>query len=330
MLNQFPWYRRGVSEGPSKPVLLPPSPLEALRSAAQYEPSDELAKAVNVALLLGQPLLLTGEPGTGKTELARSLAWQLGYGDPLKFECKSTTEARHLFYHYDTLGRFQARDGDGGKRAADYVQYNALGRAIVRTRTLDQISHVLPQPEHEKHDGPRPSVVLIDEIDKAPRDFPNDILNEIERNYFRIPELGHVPVEADPNLRPVVVLTSNAEKSLPPAFLRRCVYFHIEFPDRQTLEKIVENRVGQFRGNRLFPEALDLFTNLRSPDTGLQKPPATAELLAWLVFLKQRGADLTKPMRNSADLVKDSLVLLVKEFDDRPVAEAVVKDWLSR
>jgi MoxR-like ATPase len=273
---------------------------------------------------------LTGEPGTGKTELARSLAWQLGYGDPLRFECKSTTEARHLFYHYDTLGRFQARDGDGSRRAADYVQYNALGRAIVRTRPLDGIADVLPVPEHKKHDGPRASVVLIDEIDKAPRDFPNDILNEIERNYFRIPELGHVEIEADPKLRPVVVLTSNAEKSLPPAFLRRCVYFHIEFPNRATLERIVEGRLGKFPGSRLFPEALDLFTKIRSADTGLQKPPATAELLAWLVFLKERGVDLTKPLRNNRELVMESLVVLVKELDDRPVAEAVLKDWLAR
>src|SRR5205085_17909 len=128
-------------------------------------------------------------------------------------------------------------------------------------------------------DGPRRSVVLIDEVDKAPRDFPNDLLNEVEGMFFRVPELGNIRVEADPGMQPIVVVTSNSEKSLPDAFLRRCIYFHIPFPDRDRLAEIIAARLGRFagRGQEFLDDALDLFYNLRDMSTGLRKRPATAE-----------------------------------------------------
>lgn len=202
-----------------------------------YLPDPGLADALRVALVLRKPLLLTGEPGTGKTECAAYLAWKLGYGEPLAFEAKSVSEAKDLFYTYDTLGRFHAKEeGKAAPDARTFIHFNALGEAILRTLAGDAVADVVP-PGWE-HGAPRQSVVLIDEIDKAPRDFPNDLLNEVDRLYFRIPELGNRIKRAAEGLEPVLVITSNSEKNLPPAFLRRCVYYHIPFP-KERLETIV-------------------------------------------------------------------------------------------
>jgi MoxR-like ATPase len=328
-MSDFPFYREKAEGPPAAPVALPRSPLEDLRDASHYQPSKALAKAVNVALLLGQPLLVTGEPGTGKTELAGSLAWQLGYGRPVRFEARSTSEAKDLFYNFDTLGRFHAEESARG-RAADFIRYHALGRAILRTRALPEVAEVLPTAELARHDGPAASVVLIDEIDKAPRDFPNDILNEIERLEFTIPELGYRPIQADPAFRPVILLTSNAEKSLPPAFLRRCVYFHIEFPDRETLDRIVESRVGQFPGRGLVAGVIDFFLELRSEENGLRKKPATAELLGWISYLHRRGADPSKPLKYCRETAAESLGILVKEREDYTVASGLLQTFLKK
>ena len=190
------WYSgRREHRRPEKPVTLPVSLVEKHVDPAGYLADEGLADAVNVALQLGQPLLLTGEPGTGKTQAAFSVAWQLGYDPPLKFETKSGSVARDLFYTYDALGRFflaqVAKAGDDEVKAhpLEFIHYNALGTAILRAQDESDVRHLLP--EDFTHGGKRRSVVLIDEIDKAPRDFPNDVLNEVEGMYFRIPELGN-------------------------------------------------------------------------------------------------------------------------------------------
>jgi MoxR-like ATPase len=295
---------------------------------AGYLADPGLVDAVNVALLLGQPLLLTGEPGTGKTQLASSLAWQLALGEPLMYETKSTSTGHDLFYTYNTLGRFHAaQTGEGSRRAIDYITYNALGIAILRANPEEVVAPFLPADLI--HGGRRRSVVLIDEVDKAPRDFPNDILNEVEGMYFRIPELGSVRIAADPEMRPILVITSNSEKNLPDAFLRRCIYYHIPFPDRERLAQIVEARLGRpgGRGERFLHDALEVFGRLREPASGLRKRPATAELLGWLVALRDLVPGVPNPLAERPELVFQTVSILVKTMDDYELAREILERW---
>ncbi len=215
----FPFYfGDGTRKRSDTPANLPVSRRSQFMKPENYLADSGLVDACNVALLLGQPLLLTGEPGTGKTLFAYSLAWELGFDEPLKFETKSTSTARDLFYTYDTLKQFQdAQSRIADRSPLDYLTYNALGTAILRTREKSEIENFVPRDF--VHPGKKRSIVLIDEVDKAPRDFPNDILNELEHLYFRVPELGNVEIEANPELQPIVVITSNSEKgnrSFPP------------------------------------------------------------------------------------------------------------------
>ena len=312
---------------PQKPVKLPQSFRQSFQKPEHYLPDSGLVKAVNVALLLGQPLLLTGEPGTGKTQLAYSLAYQLGLEEPLKFETKSTSVARDLFYIYDALGRFHdaqaAQLGEQGvqKHSVDYLTYNALGEAIIHTNLLETMQNYLP--DSFEHKGPRRSVVLIDEIDKAPRDFPNDILNEIENLYFRIPELGNVKIEATENLAPILILTSNSEKSLPEAFLRRCIYYHIPFPDKTRLMEIIEARLGTFTSSDFLNQALEIFVQLR--DGNLRKNPSTAELLNWLIVLRDMYPNVENPIAEHPESVSDTLSSLIKMKEDQETAQRILE-----
>jgi MoxR-like ATPase len=178
------------------------------------------------------------------------------------------------------------------------------------------------------HDGPRRSVVLIDEVDKAPRDFPNDILNELEAMYFRIPELGNDAVSAPPEMKPILIITSNSEKSLPDAFLRRCVYYNIPFPDPQKLAEIVAGRLHDAPGPYL-KEAIDFFLKLRSDDSRLRKKPATAELLGWLVYLGDRIPDKQQTLRSNKEVLQASVGALVKNAEDQSAAKELLNTWLS-
>lgn len=314
---------------PDAPAPLLAPTRERRSHPAGYRPDTGLVDAVNVALLLGQPLLLTGEPGTGKTQLAHSVAWELGYGCDV-FETKSTSTARDLFYYYDTLGRFYAaQTGEGSRHALDYVTYNALGLAILRSNPEEQVRHLLP-PGFE-HGGARRSVVLIDEVDKAPRDFPNDLLNEVENLFFRVPELGNARVSCSPGMEPILVITSNSEKHLPDAFLRRCVFYHIPFPDGQRLKEIVMARVGDYFADcesPLLSDALSLFNALRTSNS-LRKRPATAELIGWLIALRENGAEPDRPLRQYPQRARACMSALVKSAEDQPVARSILEDWIE-
>lgn len=319
----------GRQQRPDTPVNLPVSPYTQLTLPQHYYADPGLVDACNVALLLGQPLLLTGEPGTGKTQFVYNLAWELGYDLPLKFDTKSTSVARDLFYTHDTLRRFQdAQSGVKSSNALPYLTYQALGAAILRTLDYEDIVDYVPGDF--VHNGKERSIVLIDEIDKAPRDFPNDLLNELEQAYFHVPELKNIKIEANPELRPVVVITSNSEKDLPDAFLRRCIYYNIPFPERDRLLTIATNRLQVILGKSesFLKDALDLFYELRDPAHDLRKKPTTAELLGWLIALHRMKREQKNPF-GDLDLILRTLSNLVKTAEDQERAAEIVKRWLN-
>jgi MoxR-like ATPase len=327
---QFPFYEgQGIQRSDSATSLPTPSRGKLLKPE-NYIADSGLRGACNVALLLGQPLILNGEPGTGKTQFAYSLAWELGLQTPLKFETKSNSTAQDLFYIYDALKRFQdIQSGLNTKSTLNYITYQALGLAILKSKRYEDVEDVLP--EDFEYFEPQRSVVLIDEIDKAPRDFPNDLLNELEQLYFRVSELGNRPVEANPQLRPIVIITSNSEKDLPDAFLRRCVYYNIPFPERDKLTDILTSRLGLNVDTQdtFLQTALDLFGQLRSPGSGLRKKPATAELLGWISALRTFSKDGENPFVQR-EIIIPTLSSLIKTAEDQEKAQAIVEQWIKQ
>lgn len=293
-----------------------------------YDTDKELVDAINVALLMNQPLLLTGEPGTGKTQLAYRIAWELNFGEPLKFETKSNSVSKELFYFYNALARFQDIHTEDRQEAVEYITYNALGKAILNANEKDKVKHLLPKSFRNEHNGPARSVVLIDEIDKAPRDFPNDILNEIENMYFRVPEIGNVKIEAPPDMNPVVIITSNSESYLPDPFLRRCVFYNIEFPNEDRMKQIVEKRITNIKNDDFISDAIKFFFQLRDyANPPLRKKPSTSELLDWMNTLKMISK-FDNPMKDSENLLV-ALSTLVKTEIDLKNAQIAVREWIK-
>ena len=234
------------------------------RGTEQYLTSSSLESAVNCALALERPLLVRGEPGTGKTQLAEAIAAGLGF--PLiHWPVKSTTRAQDGLYVYDTVQRlYDSRFGEGDvKDIRRYIKYGPLGKAFAATERV---------------------VLLIDEVDKADLEFPNDLLHELDRMRFVVGETGD---EIAAQKRPVVIITSNAEKELPDAFLRRCVFHFIEFPDKELMARIVRVHHPDL-GPKLLDEALRAFYAIRDTE-GLRKRPSTSELIDWIAVLKRAG-----------------------------------------
>ena len=231
-----------------------------------YVATDELAAAVNAAIILERPLLVKGEPGTGKTELARQVADALG-APLLEWHIKSTTKAHQGLYEYDAVARLRdSQLGDG--RVHDVSNYIRKGKLW------------------EAFTAPERPVLLIDEIDKADIEFPNDLLQELDRMEFNVYETGET-IRAE--RRPVVIITSNNEKELPDAFLRRCFFHFIAFPDEETMEQIVKVHFPNLKG-RLLSDALSKFFEMRTVP-GLKKKPSTSELLDWLKLLLAEDVD---------------------------------------
>src|SRR5581483_10933334 len=225
-----------------------------------YVASDDLRVAVNAAIALQRPLLIKGEPGTGKTVLAHEVAKALK-APIIEWHIKSTTKAQQGLYEYDAVSRLRdSQLGDG--RVADIANY--IKRGVL----------------WEAFDADSPAVVLIDEIDKADIEFPNDLLRELDRMEFFVYETQQTVVARH---RPLVVITSNNEKELPDAFLRRCFFHYIRFPDKDTMTRIVDVHFPGLK-KTLLAEALEVFFNLRDVP-GLKKRPSTSELLDWLKLL---------------------------------------------
>lgn len=292
-----------------------------------YRASEELTNAVNVALAMQMPLLVTGDPGTGKTQLAYRLAAELGKTEVLRFDTKSSSQANDLYYQFDSIRQFgqsqlHAATGKPLPSGREFLRVSAMGLAILRT--LDPASVEARLGPGPWHSTPMSSVVMIDEIDKAPRDFPNDLLNQIENLEFSVPELG-LSFKADRDFSPVVIITSNSEKQLPEPFLRRCVYHHIEFPkDQAEIEAILGARLQHLRLSGVaFNQALAFFFKLRA-HLSLVKKPSTAELLDWLRALSWAGLDPQVPLNNQRPILEMCLGTLLKTTEDLRIAKSLL------
>jgi MoxR-like ATPase len=291
------------------------------RGAEPYIASPELATAVNTAIAAGQPLLVTGAPGTGKSRLAESIADSICATEEhvrrpdsvAKFHVRSDSRARDVLYSYDHMARFYDAQVENSKAAAlkPYRKWGALGAAL----------------EAASKTGQR-SVVLIDEVDKAPTDFPNDLLNALDRWEIDFPETGEDAIRVPEPARPFVLITSNQERPLPQPFLRRCVFHHLELPSEDDLKTMVHlhlRSASKVTGAKIEDTVADLidaaiqrFIVLRDQRAfEWEKQPSTGELLAWIRVLRSSG-DTSSNLKSESYWVKgrDRLGALVKTVED--------------
>ncbi len=259
---------------------------DQFKGSSDYVTSEPLRNAVNVSIALGRPLLIRGEPGTGKTLLAHSIARGLGK-KLIVWNIKSTTKAHEGLYVYDTVQRLND-SRFGGREVSNIKQYIKLGKLGQAFASSEQV------------------VLLIDEVDKADIEFPNDLLNELDEMSFYIPETNETIAAIH---RPITVITSNAEKELADAFLRRCIFHYIEFPAPELMEEIVQVHFPDIK-NTLLRGAMKTFYALREIDE-LRKKPSTSELIDWIRALIAGGI----PHENISSEIPFIGTLLKKEQD---------------
>jgi MoxR-like ATPase len=256
-----------------------------------YVATEDLKVAVNAAVTLERPLLVKGEPGTGKTELARQVAESLGL-DMIEWNIKSTTKAQQGLYEYDAVSRL--RDSQLGEEKVhdvrNYIKKGKLWQAFEADKKV---------------------VLLIDEVDKADIEFPNDLLQELDKMEFHVYETGET-IKA--KQRPIVIITSNNEKELPDAFLRRCFFHYIRFPDMETMKRIVEVHHPGIKGE-LLTMALTQFFEVRET-SGLKKKPSTSEVLDWLKLLLAEDLDPADLKRDGANALPKLHGALLKNEQD--------------
>lgn len=256
-----------------------------------YVATDDLTMAVNAAVTLERPLLVKGEPGTGKTELARQVSSALGL-EMIEWHIKSTTKAQQGLYEYDAVSRL--RDSQlGEERVHDVANYIKKGKLW------------------QAFEAKEKTVLLIDEIDKADIEFPNDLLQELDRMEFHVYETGETIRAVN---RPIVIITSNNEKELPDAFLRRCFFHYIQFPDSETMRKIVEVHHPGIKES-LLTTALTQFYEIRDT-AGLKKKPSTSEVLDWLKLLLAEDLSPEDLKRDGANALPQLHGALLKNEQD--------------
>ena len=267
-------------------------------STAQYIATNDLTVAVNAAIKLEKPLLIKGEPGTGKTELARQISESLGL-PMIEWNIKSTTKAQQGLYEYDAVSRL--RDSQlGDARIQDISNY------IKKGKLWDAFASDVK------------TVLLIDEIDKADIEFPNDLLQELDKMEFFVYETDQVVKARN---RPIVIITSNNEKELPDAFLRRCFFHYIQFPNHETLTKIVELHFPQIKKN-LLNMALTQFFEIRETP-GLKKKPSTSEVLDWLKLLLSEDISEKDLLEESKNILPKLHGALLKNEQDVQLFEKI-------
>jgi MoxR-like ATPase len=268
-----------------------------------YVATEDLTVAVNAAVLLERPLLIKGEPGTGKTELAKQVASALGL-ELIEWNIKSTTKAQQGLYEYDAVSRL--RDSQlGDERVRDVGNYIRKGKLWTAFEADQKV------------------VLLIDEIDKADIEFPNDLLQELDKMAFHVYETGETVAA---NNRPVVIITSNNEKELPDAFLRRCFFHYISFPDQDTMRQIVKVHYPDIK-EQLLTTALTQFYEIREQQ-GLKKKPSTSEVLDWLKLLLAEDMTPEDLKRDAGNLLPKLHGALLKNEQDVQLFERLA--FMSR